>query len=205
MAEHYTMKFVNATDNQFFFGVYQKYPHSPGLKSIAWQVRGVPPAGAIPSTAQVDWDMLYGVAITDFDAECHDSYTGQQVKNADLGSKYKVVMVQDIPDIEDDTGSVGTSQITLTNRTHLKMDLGFALGNSLVTSEEGGGGESANFEVHSTYYVALFHNIKEGQLVSSDIFAGPVEVSFQNGYKIATIEAVQTADTYKISPPKYSV
>ena len=51
MAEHYTMKFVNSTDTQFFFGV---YPQSPSLKR---QVRGVFPLHRSTGTWFMAWQL----------------------------------------------------------------------------------------------------------------------------------------------------
>ena len=63
----YKMTFENSTDQPWHFGVYQKNPESPGLTSVAWQVRGVPPQeGDKPSSAQVNWTMQYGICICQF-------------------------------------------------------------------------------------------------------------------------------------------
>ena len=57
------IKCINNTKESYFFGVYQEFPESPGLKSVAWQVRGVPPGGSIPSTSDITWTLTYGVSV----------------------------------------------------------------------------------------------------------------------------------------------
>lgn len=65
MAVNYTVRFKNLTPNAYHFAVYQKYPESPGLDSIAWQVRGLGPG----ATNRADWALKYEVAIADWDAD----------------------------------------------------------------------------------------------------------------------------------------
>ena len=79
MGEEYEMRFENATDQPWHFAVYQTYPTSPGLSSVAWQVRGLPPqkVGSPPPGATVSWTMNYGVCSADFDTN-QQKFTGSQ-------------------------------------------------------------------------------------------------------------------------------
>ena len=93
MATSYTVHFKNSTNNAYHFAIYQKYPNSPGLESVAWQVRGLGPG----ATNRVDWTLDYQVAIADWDANA-GLYSGCQVVPADLGKVYEVVTLEgDIP------------------------------------------------------------------------------------------------------------
>ena len=53
------MRFKNSTENAYQSAVYQEYPDSPGLDSVAWQVQGLGPG----ATNRVDWSLNYQVAI----------------------------------------------------------------------------------------------------------------------------------------------
>ena len=96
MAEQYKLILENGTDQPWHFGVYQKVPTSPGLSSVAWQVRGIPPqASERASQAEVNWTMSYGVCIAKFDRD-QDTYTGSQYAPALLSNSYKVLSVDGI-------------------------------------------------------------------------------------------------------------
>ena len=85
------MIFQNATDQSWQFAVYQTMPDSPGLSSVAWQIRGLPPqqVGSPPPQAEVDWTMQYGICIADFDKN-FNRFTGTQFAQANLGNAYEV-------------------------------------------------------------------------------------------------------------------
>ena len=63
----YTVHFKNSTKNAYHFAIYQKYPDSPSLDSVAWQVRGLGPN----ATSRVDWVLTYQIAIADWDVVIH--------------------------------------------------------------------------------------------------------------------------------------
>ena len=85
----YTIHLVNNTDENYFFGVYQKFPSSPGLKSLAWQVRRVPKRGSQPSHGDVTWNLKYGINIANWDPN-QSKFSGDQYQDAELGEKYQV-------------------------------------------------------------------------------------------------------------------
>ena len=193
MATSYTLRFVNSTQNPYHFAVYQKYPNSPGLDSVAWQVRGLGPG----ATNRVDWTLDYQVAIADWDANA-GQFCGSQILSATLGQVYEVTTVQgDIPVINPTPiESTEPGLIKLRNNTHpaQTLTMGFAIGNQLVAAEKGvDAGESVEFSVHPTYYIACFRDIKQGQLVSEGIKVGPVMVEFQHEFTDYTVEAATVA------------
>ncbi len=205
MAANYHITCVNSTDKGNHFGVYQTYPNSPGLKSVAWKVRGVPPKGQIPSTADIDWTLKYGVSIAKWEPN-GKTYTGQQIANAELGKAYQVVMTEgDIPTIVQipDKGTEA-GLIQFKNNTNEPLDMGFTMDGSLISVQNVDGGATINFEVHPVYYVACYRNIREGQLVDSDIEIGPVEVKYEDGYTKCSVEAAVQAGKQILKDPVFA-
>lgn len=200
---HITCK--NSTDESYHFGVYQTFPSSPGLKSVAWQVRGVPPKGELASTADIDWTMMYGISIAKWDSD-GQKYTGKQVVSAELGKVYEVIITQgDIPTIHPiPTGTTSPGLIKFKNNTDRKLDMGFTLSGELVTVQPSVyGGQTINYEVHPTYYVACYRDIERGQLVDSGLEIGPVEVKYQDGYSKCDVEAAIVDGKYLLKDPVY--
>ena len=85
MATTYNVRFFNNTNGAYFFVIYQAHPKAPGLKSVAFQVRAIPPKGKADAT----WDMTFGTAITDFEPNSK-AWTGQQIQNVQLKKAYEV-------------------------------------------------------------------------------------------------------------------
>ena len=195
MGEEYEMKFENATDQPWHFAVYQKYPTSPGLSSVAWQVRGLPPqkTGSPAPGATVSWTMSYGVSIADFDMD-QQKFTGNQFAPANLGNEYQIKSSDGIPDIQSTpTGTTASDQIVLTNNTSspvTPVTVGFTVSNNLIAAEqEVGGQQSTTFRVHPSYYVACYRNISLGQLVDQGVSIGPLMVEYTGGAHTHTIQA----------------
>ena len=192
------MTFLNATNEPWHFGVYQKSPESPGLNSVAWQVRGVPPqTGSKPSSAEVNWTLNYGICIAKFDKD-FNGYTGQQFAPAYLGNKYEVVTDDGIPTIDTKPTGVGSpDQIVLKNNTGppaQEVTMGFTVSNNIIAAQDKvGGNESTIYRVHPTYFVACYRNIVLGQLVDSGVAIGPVEVKYEEGARHATVIASKDA------------
>ena len=194
MGEPYKMTFLNATDQPWHFAVYKSIPASPGLSSVAWQVRGVPPkqGGNPPPSAQVNWDMNYGLCIADFDKD-FNKFTGTQYGSASLGMSYEIKSDDGIPTINPSpTGKTTSDQILLVNSTTpaMPVTMGFTLsGNIVVAEQDVGKGERTTYRVHPQYYVACYRNIVLGQLVDEGVAIGPVLVSYDGGAHSKTVQA----------------
>ena len=198
----YTINFINDTDENYFFGVYQKFPNSPGIQSIAWQVRRVSKRGSIPTTSKVSWTMSYGIAIANWDQN-QKEYTGSQKVDTDLGNVYEVVSEGEFPNINPkSTGTTSKGQILFENNTKnpaMDLDMGFTVANNIIAIQpKVHSGNKAIFEVHPAYYVCLYRNIKVGQLVTSGVVFGPVEVEFKNGLTSIGVEAYMDNGSYKL-------
>ena len=176
MARSYTLRFKNSTDNVYHFVVYQK--SLTGLDSVAWQVRGLGPG----ATNRVDWSLDYQVAIADWDVN-GGQFSGVQISPATLGKMYETTTKQgDIPVINrTPTSNTSPGLIKLQNNTYPSqpVTMGFAVsGNLLAVEQQVQAGECVEFYVNSTYHIACFRDIKQGQLVSEGFTLGPVSVEF---------------------------
>ena len=204
MAESYILTLKNATDQPWHFGVYQKSPTSPGLTSVAWQIRGIPPKqGGTPASAQVNWTMSYGLCIADFD-EDQQRFSGSQMASAYVGNKYKVESLDGIPSIDTKpTGTGSPDQITLRNATSspvTPLTMGFTLsGNILCVERDVGGLQETIYRVHPTYYVACYRNIVLGQMVDEGVAIGPVEVKYDGVHQMTVEASKDIAGNYHIN------
>ena len=196
----YKMIFVNSTDEPWYFGVYQKYPESPGLNSVAWQVRRVPPiAGSLPSAAEVNWTLNYGVCMADFDKDIK-GYTGGKLQESSslrqTSGRYtrEVISLDGIPNIDTKPIGVGTADQNQTEPPAQPVTMGFTASNSMIgVQDDVAGNEETIFRVHPTYYVACYRNIVVGQLVDSGVAIGPVKVKYEAGARIAKILVSENA------------
>ena len=199
----YTINFVNDTDEAYFFAVYQDFPSSPGLRSVAWQVRRLPERGSVPSTNRVSWTMSYGISIANWDAD-QKEFTGSQQQHAELDNSYEVISNGEFPSINpESTGITEKGQIMFLNNTKppnaMDLDMGFTVANNIVAVQpKVHSRETTIFDVHPSYYVALYRNIKLGQLVDSGVVVGPVDVIFRDGVATKTVTAYMSSGQYKL-------
>ncbi len=199
----YVINFVNDTDENYYFAVYQTYPTSPGLTSIAWQVRRLPQRGSVPTTSKVSWTMSYGISIANWDPN-QKEYTGDQQQDAELSNTYEVISQGDFPTINPKPiGKTSAGQILFQNDTQppnaMSLDMGFTVGGNIIAVQpKVHSNENTLFNVHPSYYVALYRNIKLGQLVDSGVSVGPVEVVFKDGNTSIGVKAYMDAGQYKL-------
>ena len=185
MAVQYHIKFSNKTATAWHAGVYQQLPSFPG-KSVVWKVRRLPPQ----SSDDLSFKLKFGTALTNWD-EDENVYSGQQKRDADLGQAYEATMLDgDIPSINTTpTGNASSSDmIQVKNKTSSKLNIGFTIDGDLLVTEDVDGGALTNFKVHPTYYVALYHSVKQGQMVDAGVSTEAVEVAFKDGRTRAKVE-----------------
>ena len=134
--------------------------------------------------------MEYGVCIADFDKNGR-KYTGAQMAPAQLGNKYQVISIDDIPSISTTpTGTGSADQIVLQNKTGPPAIMRFTLDDRIVVVEDDVGGlQKTFFWVHPTYFVACYRNIVHSQLVDEGVGIGPIEVRYAAGFHVASVEA----------------
>ena len=199
----YSIRFINDTDQDYYFAIYQDFPDSPGLRSIAWQVRRLPRRGSAPTTSKVSWTMSYGISIANWDSD-EKEYTGEQQQDADLDNTYEVINRDDFPSINPESiGRTAEGQILFKNNTKppnaMDLDMGFTVaGNIVAVQPKVHSLEATIFDVHPSYYVALYRKIKLGQLVDSGVVVGPVDVKFTDGKTRKSVSAYMNAGQYKL-------
>ena len=201
--EQYKIHCVNNTDENYYFGVYQDFPKSPGLQSVAWQVRKVAKRGSHPTRADVDWVMEYGITLTDWD-ENLDKFTGTLQEKAELGNEYQAISDGEFQVIDPNpTGQTSKGQVVFRNNTKnpyaMDLNMGFTIDSKIIASKRDvHPNEFTLFDVHPQYFVACFRKIELGQLVDSGIALGPLEVQFVDGSTTMTVEALIDGGEYKL-------
>ena len=179
----YTLQLYNATGKVYTFCIYNEPPKSVGLKTVAWKCRWVPAAGEIPSSASVDWTVDYGVAIRNFDQDGKNS-TGLQIVNAELGKAYEVIPGPTINPTPTPDKTVEHREIKFVNNSKQALEMGIAINCNIIYTKSVENGESILTDVHSKrYYIALYRNKSEGDAITSDIVAGPIDVAFNGATK----------------------
>ena len=137
------------------------------------------------------FNLTYGTALSH---KVANMWSISQKRPAIMGKEYHVVFEDsNIPSIDSKPiGPAGEeNQIELVNNTNVPLGLGFTLsGDLLVVQENVKGNEAAQFNVHPTYYIALFRSIKKGQMVDSAVVIGPVVLRYKDGYTAAEVSVV---------------
>lgn len=198
----YQIQLENNTDQSYHFAVYQKFPDSSGLKSLAWQVRRLAKKHSSPTTSTITWTLDYGIAISQWD-EDGKSYSGLLHQDASLGMEYVAYMDSDgDPDIDPHPQSTTEKgQVTFFNGNKppkpQTLPLGFTVHGDIIAVQNTKPGESAQFHVHPTYFVACYRNIKKGNLVDSDVMLKPVKVSFEDT-TVMKVTAYEHDGVYKL-------
>lgn len=93
----YTVTFFDQTDDDskrenglptvITFGIYQNYPETPGLLSVAWQ-RGSTVSGG---QVGIKWKIVYNAILSNyFDSGETGVYQSSQVRNANFKDKFEV-------------------------------------------------------------------------------------------------------------------
>ena len=184
----YALQLYNATSKGYHFCVYTKPPKSIGLRTVAWKCRWIPAAGNKPSSANVDWTMDYGVAICNFDQNGKNS-TGQQVINVELGKAYEVIPGPTINPNPTLDNVVEDGEVKFKNNSKQTLEMGFTIDKNFMGTQTVLYGESILTDVHMKYYVALYRSKSEGDAITSDVIAGPIEVVFDKGTTVYEVTA----------------
>ena len=190
--EEYQLVLQNATDQPWYFGVYQMYPEHLGLTSVAWQVCGLPPSlDYRPATRHIRWNMDFGICIAEFD-RYEQKYVGVQYASASLNHSYEVISLDGIPSISTAaTGSGRMDHLIVKNKTDtpgVSLSLGFTQSGEIAAIANIRRNQKAEYSLQPTYHVACYHNIVPGQLVDEGIAIGPEEVKYDAGIHEVTVE-----------------
>ena len=186
MPTTYYMDFNNNTEQTWTMGVYQTLPTSPGLESVSWKQTRVPRHGS----SGVKWDITYNVMLGKYQQTGGIGvYKGEQKLSADLGTAWEIVYQDDVQQLQS-MGDAAPGQIIIWNHSNRLAYPGFGMsGSGAVYKKDTLSGSSAQFIVKPTYWVALFNQIVLGEVISSNIVVGPLEIKFVEQLNRATLTA----------------
>ena len=141
---------------------------------------------------------------------CHSTHGEREsvsTAGSQLGTVWQVVASHSTSSIVPAVSAraANPEQVVLHNNVSEEVVAGVTIAHSLVNVVTLRGGESASFDVHPKYHVALYwsHTAKEGCLVASETPISPITVEIGN-FRTASITAVNHGGTYKLICPEYT-
>jgi hypothetical protein len=195
----YYVNFNNQTDQTWTMAVYQTLPNSIGLDSVSWQQTTVPHSGY----SGVQWDVTYDVAIANYYQEGGIGvYQASQTLNAALGTAWQCVVqdgVQQLIPYSSPTPPPANT-IVINNVSNQLANLGIGMsGQGSVYKQGVVSGASAQFTVTPTYWVGLFNDLVNGEVISSNVIVGPQEIQFPNGMNAANVTASMSGSSIQLN------
>ncbi len=200
----YFVNLSNMTDRTWTMAVYQTFPESPGLDSVAWKRTTVPTHGF----SGVEWEVDYNVALADYAQTTPlGVYTASQVLDTGLGSEWQVVFQDGVQQLKF-IGSLDSDlqeYIVVHNNSGLAANPGIGIsGYGSAYKQDVLSNNAAQFKVTPVYWVGLFRNVVLGEVISSNVESGPVRLEFDGGSNEANITAYRRGDTMDLDT-KYSI
>ncbi|WP_419786592.1 hypothetical protein [Pseudodesulfovibrio sp.] len=198
--QKYYVNFENDTDRTWNMAVYQTLPDSIGLDSVAWQVAAAPHSGV----TGIEWTLEYNVALADYRQESSSTgiYKASQSLITDLGYEWEIVFqdgVQQLNKLQPLEADL-KDHIRVINRSGLEANPGVGMsGYGSVFKRSVLGNASAQFKVTPTYWVGLFRDVQLGQVISSNVEVGPIEIQFDNGTNVATVTAIREGESIEVA------
>jgi hypothetical protein len=194
----YYCNFVNNTNQTWTMGVYQTLPSTAGLDSVSWLQSAAPVGG----NTGVQWNVTYNVALADYQQVGGIGvYKASQVLSANLGTVWDIVTTGGVQQLVADTsGQIQPEpdEILILNQSNLLANPGIGMsGQGSVYKHEVLGGADAQFVVTPTYWIALFDQVELGDVISSNVSVGPIELQF-DGNNAATLTASLSPDHQSI-------
>ena len=174
----YTIDFQNDTPDTWTLCVYQTLPDSPGLDSVSWKQTTVPPSGE----SGVEWSISYLAAIVDYKQNGSKGvYRASQKKTTSLGQRWDVIFKDNTQQLMEG-GSTTPGQLLLSNHSMKLANLAIGMDGSIALVKKNVYSEnSAQFTVKPKYWVALYSNLTQGEVISGNQIHGPIEVTFGRG------------------------
>jgi len=197
----YYVDFNNMTGRTWTMAVYQTIPNSIGLDSVAWKRTAVPTSG----NSGVFWEASYNVAISDYLQDTPMGvYKASQAMATELGYEWDIVYIDGVQQLKLVQALSPDKQeyVVINNKSGLVANPGIGMaGVGSVFKRSVLSNASAQFKVVPTYWVGLFRDVQIGEVISSNIEVGPIELQFAEGSNVATIDAFRKGDsiTYNTS------
>jgi rhizosphere induced protein len=182
----YSVDFQNSTPDTWTLSVYQTLPSSPGLKSVSWKQTTVPKNGE----SGVQWDISYLVGIANYKQQGGKGvYKASQKLSTQLGSKWACRFLDNTQQLFE-IGSTAAGQVVIENQSGDFANLGIGMdGDLALVQSDVYSGNSAQFEVTPTYWVALYKDVVQGEVISGNQIHGPIKTVFPSGVTQLTYEA----------------
>ncbi|CCE10147.1 hypothetical protein BRAS3843_40005 [Bradyrhizobium sp. STM 3843] len=182
----YSVDFENRTPDTWTMSIYQTLPTSPGLKSLSWKQTTVPKNGE----SGVEWSISYLVGIANYkQIGGKGVYKASQKLGTQLGQKWACRFQDGAQQLFED-GSANPGQVLIQNKSGDLANLGIGMDGDLALVQSNVySGNSAQFEVAPVYWVALYKDVVQGEVISGNQVHGPLQVVFPGGVTHLTYEA----------------
>ncbi|MDF3081587.1 hypothetical protein [Burkholderia sola] len=193
----YYVDFNNDTKQTWTMAVYQTLPSSIGLESVSWKQTTVPQSGA----SGVTWDIFYNVAIANYQQIGGIGvYKASQTLTTELGTSWDCIFKDNVQQLVPGAGSVPPDSVLINNKSTNLANLGIGMsGQGSVFKKGVVSGASAQFQVTPTYWVGLFNSLVLGEVISSNVVVGPLQLSYPSGQNLATVNAYMDGNTIKLN------
>lgn len=178
MATTYSINFSNETPETWTLCVYQTLPDSPGLDSVSWKQTRVPTQGE----SGVQWQIQYLACLANYKQTGGKGvYKASQKLPTDLGMAWDCIYQDDVQQLVS-AGSTTQGQLLLSNKSEKMANLAIGMdGDIALVKSNVYSGNNAQFVVKPKYYVALYTNLTQGEVISGNQIHGPLEVVFAGG------------------------
>ncbi|CAG8491990.1 10232_t:CDS:2 [Ambispora gerdemannii] len=193
----YFVDFINdVPDDTLTFGVYQTFPNTPGIDSVAWLRADVPESG----TAGVKFTETYCVVNADFyDDDSKGRYKASQTFNTNLGTAWELIDKDTISQFSKKTSSSNADNlIVIKNNSKTTASLGIGMSGKLsAIKRKVYVGATAAFKVTPVIYVGIFTDLEIGEVITDDVILSNSKITF-DGNNVVTIRAYLKGHQFKL-------
>lgn len=189
----YQVNFANETPNTWTLCVYQTLPDSVGLDSVSWKQTRVPRNGE----SGVQWDIQYLACIANYKQTGGKGvYKASQKMGTELGIQWVCDYKEGVQQLSQ-SGTTTAGQLLITNKSLELANLGIGVdGDIALVKRDVYSGNNAQFVVKPKYYVALFSDLTQGEVISGNQIHGPLEIVFSGGQTVKNYVAKIEGSTF---------
>lgn len=189
----YQVNFANQAPETWTLCVYQQLPDSIGLDSVSWKQTRVPKGGE----SGVQWNIQYLACLANYKQDGGKGvYKASQKLNTELGIQWKCDFLDGVQQLSQ-SGTTTAGQLLITNQSLKLANLGIGMdGDIALVKKDVYSGNNAQFVVKPKYYVALFSNLTQGEVISGNQIHGPLEVVFGGGETVKNYVARVEGSTF---------
>jgi rhizosphere induced protein len=184
----YSISMQNDLPQTWTFGVFQTYPNTAGIDSVAWKQQVL----ASTEKGSVSWQPSSNACIASYSQiKGIGVYSSDQIIPAQPGSAWKVVLQNGHQQLQQDTSTpTGPDQILISNESGQIANPGIGMsGIATAYMKELYSGVDVIFNLPSTYWVALFRQVAAGDAISDLSSTTPLLISFPGGLYSADVQA----------------